>query len=593
MDNTNSLTVKIQKPEIDVDLLREYPVAEKRYKNLDSESMPDYAVLGVPFGGHKDGRDADGQAFDETTNILLRPGDERPITYYHGFGPDDPRKMQPVPVIIGIAKYTHVDDRGHWFDVYLDNEEELAYRIKQAAPDGVKASSGAISHMVRLDEYDIIKTWPLGELALFDTNEWRLPANQLAVVVAKSLEVAEVESKSEVIANDPTDEPIDQPILSTEDNTEELEQIEKIDLLEVKMDEQLNKESIQSMIDEAVKAAMPIEQKGAPTVTKNAKESASWIKAFGAWLKGDNPAGFSPSKEMTLYPESAKGAWEGGTDNEGGYTVPDDFYNSIVEQRDLQSWVRQVPVMKFTTGRDRILIPTEATAGTRLVVTDEEAAYDENEPVFGQVALTIYKFTKMLKISEELMDGDGVGLEAYLASTLARAQAKAENYYLTVGTGSGMPQGLVYASTSSAVMMATSDVIVSTDITGARGKLNAGFDVSGEVSAIMAPSVWWYIKGIAGSNFQFVNTPAGGDNQLFGEQVVLSPDCDALTVHSGKVITWFNHSAYAFAERNGLRIARNPYLYQANGQVGVFAQSRFGGAITQALGTVHMLGHDD
>jgi hypothetical protein len=33
-------------------------------------------------------------------------------------------------------------------------------------------------------------------------------------------------------------------------------------------------------IDEAVKAAMPIEQKGAPTVTKNAKESPSWIKAF-------------------------------------------------------------------------------------------------------------------------------------------------------------------------------------------------------------------------------------------------------------------------------------------------------------------------
>jgi HK97 family phage major capsid protein len=198
----------------------------------------------------------------------------------------------------------------------------------------------------------------------------------------------------------------------------------------------------------------------------------------------------------------------------------------------------------------------------------------------------------MLKISEELMDGDGVGLEKYLASTLARAQAKAENYYLTVGTGTNMPQGLVYGATSSGVMMATSDVIVSTDITGARGVLNAGFDVPGEVGVLMAPSVMWYIKGITGSPFQFNPTPAGGNGQLFGEPVYLAPDCDALTVHSGKIITWFNYSAYAFAERNGLRIARNPYLYQANGQVGVFAQARFGGAITQALGTIYMLGHN-
>jgi HK97 family phage major capsid protein len=249
--------------------------------------------------------------------------------------------------------------------------------------------------------------------------------------------------------------------------------------------------------------------------------------------------------------------------------------------------------MRFTTGRDRILIPTEATAGTKLVVTDEEAGYDENEPVFGQAALTIYKFTKMLKISEELMDGDSVGLEKYLASTLARAQAKAENYYCTVGTGSSMPQGLVYASTSSAVMMATSDVIVSTDITGARGVLNAGWDVPGEVGVVMAPSVWWYIKGIAGSDFQFVNTPAGGDMNLFGERVYLAPDCDALTVHSGKVITWANFGAYAFAERQGLTVARNPYLYQANGIVGVFAKARFGAVLTQALATVHMLGHND
>lgn len=584
----------------DIGEIEREPELVKSLKSIEEYQGEPLQVLFIPYGGHIKGRDSDGEAFHEDTDIVLNIGDNRPITYYHGFGADDPTKMQDKPAIIGRLVYTHKDDQGHWGDAYLDSDEELAQRITMAIANGdeVKSSSGAVSHLVRMGEGGLIDIWPVGEVALFDTNKWRRPANELAIVQKKSAIEAKAEQPQDaesVGETEPESEPeaeIEIELISTKQNKQPIKEINKMENETEVKEEVLTKDSVKSMIDEAVKAALPIEQKGAPSVTKNAKESASWIKACMAWLQGDNPAGFSKSKEMTLYPESYKGAWEGGTDSEGGYTVPDDFYNSIVEQRDLQSWVRQAPVMKFTTGRDRILIPTEATAGTKLIVTDEEALYDENEPEFGQVALTIYKFTKMLKISEELMDGDGVGLEKYLASTLARAQAKAENYYLTVGTGTNMPQGLVYGATSSGVMMATSDVIVSTDITGARGVLNAGFDVPGEVGVLMAPSVMWYIKGITGSPFQFNPTPAGGNGQLFGEPVYLAPDCDALTVHSGKIITWFNYSAYAFAERNGLRIARNPYLYQANGQVGVFAQARFGGAITQALGTIYMLGHN-
>jgi len=574
------------------------PEATKSLKAYEDYIDPGYRVLGVPFGGPVKGRDAQGEAFHEATDIWLKAGDEINLTYYHGFGPDAMDSWQEPPVLIGRAKYAGADERGHWFEPRLDTNEPLAQRVMDGS--NVKASSGAVSHLVRMGTGGLIDVWPVGELALFDVNDWRRPANDYAITESKSGEITEpqdtVKADDAKTVPEQSDEPVtDNPTI---DNP-------VIDPLEGKeMDEKIETAAVDSVADElkslraeieALKAQPGVE-KGAPTakaVTKDPRHSASFGKAMAAWAKGDNPAGFSKGIEMTMYPEAAKGAWEGGTDNEGGYTVPDDFYNGVVEQRDLLSWVRQAPVQKFVVNHDRILIPTESTAGTKLVVTDEEAGYDENEPVFGQVALTIYKFTKMLKISEELMDGDGVGLEKYLASTLARAQAKAENYYLTVGTGSSMPQGLVYGSTSSSVMMASPDAIVSTDLSGARGVLNAGWDNPGEVGAIMAPSVAWYIKGITGSPFQFINTPAGTGTSLFGEPVFLAPDCDALTVHSGKVVTWFNFNAYAFAERQGLTVARNPYLYQANGIMGIFAKARFGGAILQALGTVHMLGHND
>jgi len=39
---------------------------------------------------------------------------------------------------------------------------------------------------------------------------------------------------------------------------------------------------------------------------------------------------------------------------------------------------------------------------------------------------------------------------------------------------------------------------------------------------------------------------------------------------------------YAFVESAGLVVTRNPYLYEANGQIGLFARKRFGGAVLQA-----------
>ena len=43
-----------------------------------------------------------------------------------------------------------------------------------------------------------------------------------------------------------------------------------------------------------------------------------------------------------------------------------------------------------------------------------------------------------------------------------------------------------------------------------------------------------------------------------------------------------NWSFYALVERSGLVVSRNPYLYQANGQVGFFVNARWGGDVLQS-----------
>jgi HK97 family phage major capsid protein len=538
-----------------------------------------WRVLGVPFGGPIDGRDLDGEAFTPETDIWLKVGDKVNLTYYHGFDPDTIGKKQKIPALIGRATYVGADERGHWFEPVLDSEEPLAQRLMKADITELRASSGAINHLVRKDAGGLISVWPVGELALFDINEWRLPANDFAVIEAKTEKIAEAIPEAEESAVDAVEESVEADnksisIIPMEENTMDEEKIvEEVKAEEPKVDIKAELESMKKSLLEELKAA-PGEVKGVPTV-KAAKESPSFAKAMMAWAQGDNPSGFKGND----LPLGAKGDWQGQTPNEGGYAVPDDFYERIVEQREDASWVRQAPVLHLTTNRDRILIPTEATAGTKMVVTAEEAAYSEEEPVFGQVALTIHKFTKMLQISEELMDGDAVGLEAYLASVIARVSAAAENYYLTVGTGTGMPQGVLTGATASGITTAAKVAITAAELVSTMGTLATPYH-NANTRLLMRGSTKWYLQGLTGNPFMFVQTPNGSD--FMGVPALISPDMETIADTKKSVLVG-DFSMYAFAERQGLIVSRNPYLYQASGQVGIFVKQRFGGAVLQTL----------
>jgi len=165
--------------------------AEKRLKADGEYTNPGWRVLGVPYGGHIKGRDADGEAFTEDTDIWLKIGDQVNLSYYHGFDPDEPGKKQEKPALIGRAVYTGKDARGHWFEPMLDEGEPLAKRLIDAGTEVLRASSGAVNHLVRKRAGGLIDVWPVGELALFDTNEWRKPANDFAVIEAKSESITE------------------------------------------------------------------------------------------------------------------------------------------------------------------------------------------------------------------------------------------------------------------------------------------------------------------------------------------------------------------------------------------------------------------
>jgi hypothetical protein len=150
------------------------PVAVKGDFELD--------VLGHPFGGPFEGKDKQGQYFDEHTNFHADKFPTLPVVYYHSFNPDG--TPQSEPAYIGTTVKRWMDSAGEWFRVRLDDTLDLSRRVIEAAKRGAaRASSGAAAHLCRYDPDGHIREWPSVELSVFDLGDGRTPANPYAVAI--------------------------------------------------------------------------------------------------------------------------------------------------------------------------------------------------------------------------------------------------------------------------------------------------------------------------------------------------------------------------------------------------------------------------
>ncbi|MHB0966011.1 MAG: phage major capsid protein [Bellilinea sp.] len=590
---TEKLRVKIARVEA-VD--RDPEPETKAQKALSDYSDTGLRVLGVPFGGPIKGRDLDGEAFHEDTAIWLAVGDAVNLTYYHGLGPDDPEAQQEKPALIGKAVYTGVDERGHWFDISLDEEEELAQRIIKAGADGVKASSGAVGHLVRMGKGGLIDNWPVGEIALFDTNEWRLPANDFAVIEARAANIPEAMGEAEQVV----------PVAAkrAEAATTESKNIERLPKEVDKMDEDektvaaeaetVSKTEFEALKAdlEALKKAAPGIEKGAPVVMKAANlGDPDPVQDFENWIY----TGVGRIKKHTSIVDLSNGrggkykaALQEGTDSEGGYLVPVDTLNRIIEKRGEMSLLGSLGVQTFNTDRDQFTFPTEGTSMTKFTIVAEEGDISpaENEPTFGSAGVppvSLYKFMKLIKISDELDEDYNTGLSEFLAGAIGRSWAATENYYVQVGSGSSQPQGAFVGGTAG-LTLDSATAIGAAEIPELIGKLKIPY--RDRAVMVMNRTTGAYLAGLTGNQFVF-RAPlasqlwANGEDMGIGYPVKLTEDAAAIAA-GAKSLLFGNFEFYGWVRNRSLRVKRLVEAYATTGQIGILAQFRAGGAVLQA-----------
>jgi len=321
------------------------------------------------------------------------------------------------------------------------------------------------------------------------------------------------------------------------------------------------------------------EEKGAPLHMKVAELGSGGekgdVKTFVHWMRtGDEVA--------------ASKALQVGTGSEGGYLVPDDFVNRITEKRDNASFVRAMGVQVIQTSRDAIDVPAESTSLTAFTRTAEEGTYTTNDPAFAQNNIVVHKFTKVTKISEELLADDASNLEEFYARAVGRAMAQTEAYYVAIGSGSNQHEGIFTGGDTDAYSFttdATGIVIPPGELYGMLMTLKSGYQAN--AAWLMDNATWAYILTMrdtnswawGGADMATVNVMGGPQvGTLYGKPVFVQDDIPVRAVDVCCIMVG-DPDYYALVERQGLQISRNPYLYQATGQVGFFNTFRQGGKV--------------
>lgn len=576
-------------------------------------------VVPPKYGGGPNRDGSKGEFFSDKTDVessYTKTGILH-VDFEHGYDPDS----------IGIKKHDVLgyvdwktakrDKRGVFVERVLNRRNEYVQWLEELIEQGlIGNSSEAIPEGVEKAVNGEILKWPLHRDTLTVQPMEPRMLTQNAFTAIKHL--AEISPQIKTLLNEyVSDETTDESLVTADgetpvtENAKSNERIENAEATakETKMADNEEGKVVapeQPAIDYELLAAKVAEKldvpgaaKAAPAVIKaeNLGDPDPY-KALARWAMGENVKGlnaFRPADSknaaltigeniMTFTWQSTKAlkaALQEDTASEGGNLVPNDFFPRIIAKRDEASIARIAGAQVFATSRDYLDIPYEDGSQSDFTEVAEEAAVSESEPTFGNAQARIYNYRRLVKISEELLEDDATNLSEFLSDSTGRAVAAVENSRTLVGTGSGQPQG-VFVGGSVGYTFADTNSITAAEVASLFWTLGEPYHE--EAVWTMRGATMGQLQSLTGNPFSFMPTPAANtwEKIFYGGKPYYLSDKVAALATGAKTIMIGNWRFYALVERRALTLSRNPYLYQANGQVGLFAGIRFGGVVLQS-----------
>lgn len=152
----------------------------------------------------------------------------------------------------------------------------------------------------------------------------------------------------------------------------------------------------------------------------------------------------------------------GGSDGAGGYTIPPDFRQELLQPGADPALLVGPRATEIRTTARAIDFPTldvdtapatgsAAYGGVVMTLTGEGVGKTQTEPAFGTLSIPVYKLAAYTVASDELLTDAGIGLEDLLKALFRGAVMDAWEHYWLNGTGSGQPLGILHSNATGTI----------------------------------------------------------------------------------------------------------------------------------------------
>ena len=307
--------------------------------------------------------------------------------------------------------------------------------------------------------------------------------------------------------------------------------------------------------------------------------TAKYSEAFWNMMRGNN------SLEV-------RDALSVGVDQNGGFTVPDEFERQLIQGLEENNIFRTLAHTIHTNSGTRT-IPIATDSGSASWI-EEGAAIQESDMSFAQETLSAYKLGCMIKVSNELLNDSAFDIASHIARRFGVRFGNAEEDAFINGTGPSanpqttpsQPTGILTSLTSTAGnTTAYADAVHFDNIYKLYYSLKSPYRRN--ASFLCNETLLLQLMLLKDGNDNYIWKPGleiGKPDTILGRPIYTSGYMPAIegtaTKDKGKKVLLFgDFSYYWIADRQNRTLKRLNELYAVNDQVGFIGTQRVDGKL--------------
>ena len=136
------------------------------------------------------------------------------------------------------------------------------------------------------------------------------------------------------------------------------------------------------------------------------------------------------------------------TDTGGGVTVPQGFYDQLIDAQKFYGGMIDASFVFDTATGNALPIPTDNDTTNVGAILGENTQVTNQDVTFGAVTMNAYTYTsKIVLVSNQLLQDTAFNLDAFLSGKLGTRLARITNTHFTTGDGASKPAGVITGAT--------------------------------------------------------------------------------------------------------------------------------------------------